>query len=983
MSNLTIVKSKNQIGIGTNKIELTNSQSSALNIKKNNGSYSFLEFNTSSNTIGMGLKMETNDLITFKGTTKITTISKGSLVYLNSTGNWVELTAGSIGNYIQVNSGETGLQWTGIRPSVAIISKSPSHTDTLVSNSHNIILTSDEPIIAGTGNIVLTPSSGSAITIDVTNTSLVTFSSNVCTINPSSNLDASGLTYTVTMASGVIKNSNGDLFNGISGTTYQFNSKDTTTPIFTNLSPATNTYINNTNIGYTLSESLESGTVTFTRTSGNADSSSPHIQNLSGLELNAGPLNAGELTDAPTLVSGTIYTIQFAGIDEFGNVFSTVSTTGITFDSTNPIISSIGPTSSSSVNTSIVSYTLSEKLASGTVTFTRISGNADSNHTVSLAGSELDSGSHNNTTLTNAPTLVTGAVYSIAFNGIDLAGNSASQVSVTNITYDTTAPQASITSHISTLTTDSQPSFTFTTNEIGTLSTNISAGFSSSSTISSTGSHTITFSILSNDTYSGKTITLTDAAGNTTTMNLNTFTVDAIRPTMTITSSTSGVSSGSTSSGTPVSLIFTSNESTTNFSISDITVSNGSLNNSFSGSGTTYTATFTPTASGTCTITVNAGTYTDTAGNNNTAGSLSWTFVAPVNGNTSVDWTLVNTSSANPTSSSSSYADPNYNDGATWIIGGYQRDGRSVWQGDVLYNTSSAEDKKSFTLFEHTSNANAFTAGYYTLSRVYERTGLDHYSGGSTDDPSHGLKLKFNTTVGGDSNTAGTPQSSWAGQGNPWGMLTKMGYETPSNGNYVFNFVTRGGITSSAPAKIIMDFNKYIAITAIEWPIYQYYSYNFRHVHLYYWNESLSTPAWTEIIHFYCRFWGNGSVYLRKDDTVNHGGTYNYTESPTDFNNGKQIAKGYHGAPSTYDPDIPREPLIRLRFPTSLSASQASTGSVTDTSVTNRGWVENFVRQTKYARYYKIEQWGYNHESSGMAYCVKMKGIIPDQPALF
>ena len=34
MSNLTFIKDKNQIGIGTNKIELTNSQSSALNIKK-------------------------------------------------------------------------------------------------------------------------------------------------------------------------------------------------------------------------------------------------------------------------------------------------------------------------------------------------------------------------------------------------------------------------------------------------------------------------------------------------------------------------------------------------------------------------------------------------------------------------------------------------------------------------------------------------------------------------------------------------------------------------------------------------------------------------------------------------------------------------------------------------------------------------------------------------------------------------------------
>ena len=76
MSNLTFIKDKNQIGIGTNKIELTNSQSSALNIKKNDNSYSFLEFNTSSNTIGVGTDMAANDVIIFKGTTKITTLSK-------------------------------------------------------------------------------------------------------------------------------------------------------------------------------------------------------------------------------------------------------------------------------------------------------------------------------------------------------------------------------------------------------------------------------------------------------------------------------------------------------------------------------------------------------------------------------------------------------------------------------------------------------------------------------------------------------------------------------------------------------------------------------------------------------------------------------------------------------------------------------------------------------------------------------------------
>jgi hypothetical protein len=116
MSNLTFIKDKNQIGIGTNKIELTNSLSSALNIKKNDSSYSFLEFNTSSNTIGIGTKMETNALITFKGTTKITTLSKGDIVYLDSTGNWVGLGTVGIGSYIQVNSGGTGLQWTNEAP---------------------------------------------------------------------------------------------------------------------------------------------------------------------------------------------------------------------------------------------------------------------------------------------------------------------------------------------------------------------------------------------------------------------------------------------------------------------------------------------------------------------------------------------------------------------------------------------------------------------------------------------------------------------------------------------------------------------------------------------------------------------------------------------------------------------------------------------------------------------------------------------------
>ena len=40
--------------------------------------------------------------------------------------------------------------------------------------------------------------------------------------------------------------------------------------------------------------------------------------------------------------------------------------------------------------------------------------------------------------------------------------------------------------------------------------------------------------------------------------------------------------------------------------------------------------------------------------------------------------------------------------------------------------------------------------------------------------------------------------------------------------------------------------------------------------------------------------------------------------------------------------DIPREPIIRLRFPTSYSSSS--------------GNIRYFARQEKYARYYKIEK---------------------------
>lgn len=104
-----------------------------------------------------------------------------------------------------------------------------------------------------------------------------------------------------------------------------------------------------------------------------------------------------------------------------------------------------------------------------------------------------------------------------------------------------------------------------------------------------------------------------------------TFTpADTTAPSMVITAAEAA--DGDTSNDATLSLTFTASESTTNFAVGDITVSNGVLSN-FAGAGTTYTATLTPTSAGAVTVDVAANTFTDAAGNDNTAAAqFNWTY---------------------------------------------------------------------------------------------------------------------------------------------------------------------------------------------------------------------------------------------------------------------------------------------------------------------------------------------------------------------
>ncbi|MCC3426443.1 MAG: VCBS repeat-containing protein, partial [Microcoleus sp. PH2017_01_SCD_O_A] len=107
--------------------------------------------------------------------------------------------------------------------------------------------------------------------------------------------------------------------------------------------------------------------------------------------------------------------------------------------------------------------------------------------------------------------------------------------------------------------------------------------------------------------------TATDTAGNNNTAAAQlTRTADITAPTVALTSTSP------TTTNAPFLVTATFSESVTGFIASDVTVANGAVSG-FTGSGTTYNFTVTPTATGNVTVDVPAATATDTAGNNNTA----------------------------------------------------------------------------------------------------------------------------------------------------------------------------------------------------------------------------------------------------------------------------------------------------------------------------------------------------------------------------
>ena len=242
----------------------------------------------------------------------------------------------------------------------------------------------------------------------------------------------------------------------------------------------------------------------------------------------------------------------------------------------------------------------------------------------------------------------------------DSAGNrwnSAVTISSSSITIDTSAPTATVT----TQTKGSSGSVNVQSTETGTAYlVNSSVVVSDVSSITSAADNmwnsvpisTINSNValavtsLADGTYK---VFAADAAGNVSAASTGTVTIDTTSPTVSIARS----GSGSLGVGGTDVLTFTLSEVSTNFVNGDVTVSGGALSG-FSGSGTTYTATFTPTAgtSGTASISVGAGVFTDAVGNGNTASSalsIAFDTVPPTTTTTTVAPTTTTTTTVAPT----------------------------------------------------------------------------------------------------------------------------------------------------------------------------------------------------------------------------------------------------------------------------------------------------------------------------------------------
>ena len=305
-------------------------------------------------------------------------------------------------------------------------------------------------------------------------------------------------------------------------------------------------------------------------------------------------------------------------------------------DTTAPTIAITSSNSSLSASqTATITFTLSESSSNFAVGDVTVSGGTLSNFSGSgTTYTALFTPTANSTT--SGVVRVASSVFSDAAGNLNADGSDANNtVTMTvNTVADTTAPTVAVSSSATSLSASQTATITFTLSESSSNFAvgDVTASGGTLSNFSGSGTtYTALFTPTANSTTSGVVSigngVFSDAAGNvnadgsdannTVTMSVNTVPADTTAPTVAVTSSATSLSASQTAT-----ITFALSESSSNFAVGDVTVSGGTLSN-FSGSGTTYTALFTPTANSTTSgvVRVASSVFSDAAGNLNADGS--------------------------------------------------------------------------------------------------------------------------------------------------------------------------------------------------------------------------------------------------------------------------------------------------------------------------------------------------------------------------
>jgi len=219
---------------------------------------------------------------------------------------------------------------------------------------------------------------------------------------------------------------------------------DNTTPAFEMISPEDNSFQNNTNLAFNISESLKEGRIIWKAVGGKSDPLSPRNIELSPNELINGLSLPVDLTHQTQLQDGTIYQISIFGLDLAGNSGESLLANNFHFDISPPVIQLLSPDNNTYVNHDNASFSINENLKSGKITWQRIGGEIDPIiHVVELKGDMLKKGIHDTSGISDLP-LVSMVDYLIEITGVDLAGNTVSVPSPKSIHFDTTPPTLTI-----------------------------------------------------------------------------------------------------------------------------------------------------------------------------------------------------------------------------------------------------------------------------------------------------------------------------------------------------------------------------------------------------------------------------------------------------------------------------------------------------------------------------------------------------------